>query len=100
MRHDEETEMSDRFTAGDIVVCVNAQPNPAYQPDASKLRRLKECSIYRVAAFLPPPGRPGLQLVGVDHSPGDGWQAERFRKIEPADPEFIMSIADREVENA
>jgi hypothetical protein len=92
MRHDEETEMSDRFTAGDIVVCVNAQPNPAYQPDASKLRCLKEGSVYKVAAFLPPPGRPGLQLVGVDHSPGHGWQAERFRKIQPATAEFILLV--------
>ena len=64
------------------------------------LLRLKEGARYRVAAYLPPPGRAGLQLVGVYHAPGDGWQAERFRKIEQADPQFIALIFQRKLQDA
>jgi len=92
--------MTISFKAGDVVVCVDAQPNPEYQPKPSMLLRIKEGAVYRVAAFLPPPGRPGVQLVGVDHAPGHGWQAERFRKIEPADPQFTALILERELQDA
>ncbi len=88
------------FKPGDVVVCINARPNPAYQPDPNMLRHLREGALYRVAAYMPPPGRAGVQLVGVDHRPGDGWQAHRFRKVEPADPEFIALIRIRELEDA
>jgi hypothetical protein len=92
--------MTNAFKAGDIVVCINTRPNPVHQPDPAMLRRLREGAYYRVAAYLPPPGQAGLQLVGVDHAPGDGWQAERFRKIEPADPHFIALITKRELQDA
>ena len=92
--------MSSDFKTGDIVVCINACPNPDYQPSPTMLMRIKKGAIYRVAAYLPPPGRAGLQLVGVDHAPGHGWQAVRFRKIEPADPEFIALIRERELQDA
>lgn len=92
------------FQAGDVVVCINAEINPDCQPDSRKLLRLKKGALYRVARYFPVSfGRAywgakplaGLQLVGVDHSPGHGWQAWRFRKVVPADPAFIESLRVR-----
>ena len=87
--------------AGDLVVCINAHPNPNCQPNPSRLERLKKGGLYRVARYLPVEvgrkywgGKPmtGLQLVGVDHSPGNGWQAWRFRKIVAAEPSFREAL--------
>lgn len=70
------------FQPGDLVVCVSTRPNPAAQPNPWMLEKLAEGAYYRVAAYFPHPAMPGLQLVGVDHKPGNGWQAWRFRKVD------------------
>lgn len=97
------------FQAGDVVVCINTEVNPDCQPDPPMLERLKKGALYRVARYFPvSPGRAywavkpmaGLQLIGVDHSPGHGWQAWRFRRVLPADREFTESIRIRELEPA
>lgn len=97
------------FQPGDVVVCINAQINPDCQPNPPMLERLKKGALYRVSAYFPVSfgraywgGKPmaGLQLVGVDHSPGHGWQAWRFRRVLPANRDFIESIRSRELEPA
>lgn len=97
------------FRTGDVVVCISTEVNPGCQPNPPSLLRLKKGALYRVANYLPvSPGRPywggkpmaGVQLVGVDHSPGTGWQAWRFRKVEPADPPFIARLRTRTLEPA
>ena len=88
------------FQPGDLVVCVSTLPNPAVQPNPKMLERLKEGRYYRVTAYLPQPKIDGVQLGGVDHKPGDGWQAWRFRKVEPADEEFTKSLRARKLEPA
>lgn len=97
------------FQAGDVVVCISTEINSDCQPNPRTLERLKKGSLYRVAKYLPlAAGRAywgdkpmaGLQLVEVDHSPGHGWQAWRFRKVLSADHEFIRSMSVRELEPA
>lgn len=97
------------FQPGDLVVCVSTEINPECQQYPSSLARLKRGGLYRVARYFPvSPGRiywrgnpmAGLQLVGVDHRPSHGWQAWRFRKVEPADQWFTKSLRVRELEPA
>lgn len=88
------------FHPGDVVVCVSTRPNPEAQLNPWTLERLTEGAYYRVAKYLPNPRKPGLQLVGVDHSPGDGWHAWRFRKVVAADGKFIERLRVREFEPA
>jgi hypothetical protein len=38
----------------------------------------------------------GVTLVGVDHAPGHGGQAWRFRKVVSAEPSFIKAFRQRE----
>ena len=80
------------FQPGDLVVCVSTQPNPAAQPNPWTLEKLAEGAYYRVTAYFPHPAMPGLQLVGVDHKPGNGWQAWRFRKVVAADQAFSDTL--------
>ena len=86
------------FQPGDLVACVSTQPDPSCQPNPWTLERLAEGAYYRVAAYFPNGGKPGLQLIGVNHRPGNGWYAWRFRKVVPADCEFIKSLRERELE--
>ncbi len=97
------------FQPGDLVVCVSTRPNPVAQPNPWTLEKLAEGAYYRVAAYCPVSlGRvywgakpmAGLQLVGVDHSPGHGWRAWRFRKVVAADQQFTDSLRARELEPA
>lgn len=97
------------FETGDVVVCINAEINPDCQPNPPMVERLKKGALYRVARYFPVcigrtywGGKPmaGLQLVGVDHSPGHGWQAWRFRKLAPADHKFIERLQVRKLEPA
>ncbi len=97
------------FQPGDLVVCVSTQPNPACQPNPPSLLRLKKGALYRVAGYFPVSSarrywgaKPmaGLQLVGVDHSLGHGWQAWRFRKVVAADQRFTESLRARKLEPA
>jgi hypothetical protein len=69
-------------------------------PNPAMLLCISEGAYHRVAAYFPPPVRAGLQLVGVDQTRADGWQAKRFRKIEPSDPAFIALIFQRELQDA
>ena len=91
--------------AGDLVVCINADVNPNCQPNPPTLDRLKKGMFYRVATYIPVSpsraywgGKPinGVQLVGIDHSPGHGWQAWRFRKVVSADGSFSASLRERQ----
>ncbi len=97
------------FEPGDVVVCISTEVNPGCQPNPPTLLRLKKGAFYRVARYDPvSPSRPywggkpmaGVQLVGVDHSPGHGWQAWRFRKVVSADREFIERLRVRKLEPA
>ena len=87
--------------AGDLVVCINARPNANCQPNPLTLERLQKGKIYRVGKYHPvSAGRvywgtkpmAGVELVGVDHSPGHGWQAWRFRKVVAAETSFTATI--------
>ena len=86
---------------GDLVVCIDARPNANCQPNPLTLERLQKGRFYRVARFHPVSSarvywraKPvaGVELVGVDHSPGHGWQAWRFRKVVPAEASFSATI--------
>ena len=87
--------------AGDLVVCINARPNANGQPNPLALERLQKGKFYRVAKYHPVSSarvywraKPvaGVELVGVDHSPGHGWQAWRFRKVVAAEASFSAAI--------
>ena len=87
--------------AGDLVVCIDASPNPNCQPTPPMLERLQKGRFYRVARYHPVSSarvywraKPmaGVELVGVDHSPGHGWQAWRFKKVVPAEASFGATI--------
>lgn len=80
------------FAQSDLVVCVSTHPIPDRQPNPWTLKRLREGAYYRVAAYFPNRGTPGLALAGIDHSPGRGWHAWRFRKITGADPAFCKVL--------
>ena len=95
--------------SGDVVVCINNEINPAGQPNPPTLLRLKKGALYRVATYFPVSGarsywggKPiaGVRLVGVDHSPGHGWQAWRFRKVVAADEQFTKQLRARKLEPA
>jgi len=97
------------FKPGDVVVCISTAVNPSCQPNPPTLERLEKGAMYRVASYFPVSSaraywgaKPmaGLQLVGVDHSPGHGWQAWRFRKVVAADCTFIDRLRTREPEPA
>ena len=82
--------------AGDLVVCVSTKANPSYQPEPWTLERLNEGAYYRVASYMSgitTSGRMyGVTLVGVDHAPGNGWQAWRFQKVVSAEPSFQVAV--------
>ena len=90
--------------AGDLVVCVSTKYNPSYQPNPWTLAALEERAYYRVArcfSGVTSTGRSmyGVTLVGVDHAPGHGWQAWRFRKIVSAEPSFGTTISQLKTSN-
>ena len=87
--------------AGDLVVCIDAQPHASCQPNPLSLEKLQKGKLYRVAKYHPVSSarvywqaKPvaGVELIGVDHSPGHGWQAWRFRKVIPAEASFSATI--------
>ena len=80
------------FQPGDMVVCISTEPDPSCQPHPWTLEELAEGACYRVAAYFPNHGTPGLQLIGIDHRPGDGWHAWRFRKVVAADHAFSETL--------
>lgn len=91
--------------AGDLVVCISNKPNRSYQPNPWTLKRLQERAYYRVAGCssgITETGQRmfGVTLVGVDHAPGHGWQAWRFRKIVSAEPSFQTAIRHSQTEAA
>jgi len=88
------------FQPGDLVVCVSTRPHPTCQPNPWTLEKLAEGAYYRVGAYFPNRGKPGLQLIGVDHRPGNGWCAWRFHKVEPADEQFTKQLRVRKLEPA
>jgi hypothetical protein len=76
---------------GDVVVCVDAEPD-RHDPLAYLL---SEGKTYRVAAVGE--DKHGAMIAFrclPSNLPGHGWAwaATRFRKIRPADPEFIEQI--------
>ncbi len=78
--------------SGDLVVCISNQPNASYQPNPWTLERLKEGTYYRVSSYFEASAMCGVTLVGIDHAPGHGWQAWRFRKVVRAEAEFSRSL--------
>jgi|GEM_PF-3038349 len=77
---------------GDLVVCISNEPNPSYQPNPWMLERLETGGYYRVTNYFAGPPMCGLTLAGVDHAPGHGWQAWRFRKVVAADQAFSDTL--------
>lgn len=83
--------MSD-IQPGDVVVCINAKPD-RIDPKAALLA---EGRTYRVAV-VGDPGN-GVHCVAFrclrsdEPNKGYAWNAARFRKIRPADPEFIELV--------
>lgn len=84
--------MSD-IQAGDVVVCVDDAP-PKWESgfvENASIDRLVLSAYYRVEATQRD-ARLGTRLgVKLRHVSG-GWFAARFRKIRPADPEFIALV--------
>lgn len=86
------------ISAGDIVVCIDsAPPVPCEARQAKVIGRLKQRAMYRVKAVVWINGARGLHLQNLDHKPTDGWRADRFRKILPADPAFCEAVNQREL---
>lgn len=87
--------MSD-IQPGDVVVCVDVRPHGT-RYDAS-LARLTLGRAYRVVSVGPGTGcvRWAVRIDGAtsSHPKGD-WRASRFRKIRPADEQFIAQIRRR-----
>ena len=75
------------FHPGEVVICVSAQPDQLCQPNQT-LKELAEGAYYRVASYFPNGGDARRSTGGVDHRPGHGWYAWRFRKVLAADQEF------------
>ncbi len=87
------------FSAGDLVVCIDNGPKRglirAIVPIHHLLTRGRVCRIERVnrTRF----GTPTLALVGVPlPTPMRGFEPYRFRKIMPADEEFLENEWSRE----
>jgi hypothetical protein len=82
------------FSAGDLVACIDNEPKKglirAIVPIHHLLTRGR---IYRVESVnLTRFGTPTLALVGVPlPKPMRGFEPYRFRKIMPADGEFLES---------
>ncbi len=68
------------FSAGDKVVCIDA--NPGY---VTGMVGLIQDALYIIDALVPIPGKgDGVYLRGVSHPDPSGmylWRASRFRKI-------------------
>jgi hypothetical protein len=90
------------FEAGDLVVCIDAALPPRLDGrHFSVLGRIKAGCIYRVCRPIWVGGSPGIELVGVDHRPVDGWSSRRFRKLRPADSGFadcLLTLTKEEVD--
>lgn len=87
------------INAGDVVVCIDARaPVPIVPKQLVVLGRIKQRATYRVTRVVWLDGERGLHLLGVDHRPTEGWRANRFRKVLPADDAFCEAIKRRALE--
>jgi len=94
------------FDVGDLVVCIdNASKKGAIGPIVPIHHLLRKGRIYRVN-FIGT-SRMGSLTVGLEGvalpPPMKGFAPYRFRRIDPADPEFIEMIRGlrtRELEDA
>ncbi len=78
------------FRPGDAVLCTVGVPLQGPKPiPSSPFARLKQGRVYRVRELVRLEGELGLRLTGVDDHPG--FRASAFRKIRPAEPDFIRT---------
>ncbi|MTV14401.1 MULTISPECIES: hypothetical protein [Bradyrhizobium] len=94
------------FDVGDLVVCIDNGPKKgAIGPVVPIHHLLHKERIYRVN-FIGTTwtGRLTVGLAGIAlHPPMIGFEPYRFRKLDPAEPEFIemiRSLRTRELEDA
>jgi hypothetical protein len=77
---------------GDAVLCTVGAPLQGARPTiSSPFSRLKQGRVYRVKELVQANGEIGLRLNGVDEHPASGFRASGFRKIRPAEPDFIRA---------
>ena len=82
------------YNAGDLVVCVNAAPIPGLPYDMGSLRR---CALYTVVEVLLNDNSDQWGCVVKEaRSCGQygGYDASRFRRIDPKPPEFWTGTVD------
>ena len=88
-----------RIKVGDTVVCIDAKaPIPIVRKQLMVIGRIRDQALYRVTAIVSLDGVLGLHLAGVDHRPTEGWRANRFRKVLPADDAFCDAIERQALE--
>jgi hypothetical protein len=77
---------------GDAVLCtVGAPLGAARAPSSTPHSHLRQGRVYRVRELVGTGGEIGLRLSGVDEHPISGFRASAFRKIRPAEPDFIRA---------
>jgi hypothetical protein len=91
------------FDVGDVVVCVDATPVPKghVHPTVDRLACaafLRVGKMYRVRAC----DGPTVRLVGDPIPSGrrGGYCSSRFRKVKPADPEFVELLRTIKIKSA
>lgn len=84
------------FAPGDVVVCVDAAPRKNGPGHVAACRQLRVGRAYRVIGLgLSKRSSYSLILHGLRarfHEAGYGFFPDRFRKIRPADDQFIRQI--------
>ncbi|WP_143271661.1 hypothetical protein [Bradyrhizobium mercantei] len=94
------------FDVGDLVVCIDNGPKKGPIPPIVPIHHLlRKGRVYRVNFIgTSRRGTPTVGLAGVALPPPMiGFEPYRFRKIDPAEPEFIemmRSLRTRELEDA
>jgi hypothetical protein len=78
---------------GDVVVCVD--DGRRFSPDhgeAPETARVKRDGIYRIAWAGIVRGYAAVRLANHPSAVIGLWEADRFRKVLPADPKFVEEI--------
>jgi hypothetical protein len=77
---------------GDAVLCTVGAPLQGSRPSlSSAFSRLKQGRVYRVKELVQNGAEIGLRLNGVDDPSASGFRASGFRKIKPAEPDFVRA---------
>ncbi len=77
---------------GDAVLCTVGAPLGSPPPTPTNpFSHLRQGRVYRVRELVRTGGETGLRLSGVADHPVSGFRVSAFRKIRPAEPDFIRS---------